>query len=159
MKKLFAIVLAVAMVLTLSVSAFAAVSPGAKIYHKVTVINGIGSTPVIHTVEDGKSVEVVVDPSKGDFDDWKIYKEDGTVAKEGVDYTIVGKLTDEKIVVTPKTDLIITGNYNGKGTDPLTGGESKPQAPQTGDFSMVYLTVIALAALGFAGVAKKQLSK
>jgi len=159
MKKLFAIVLAVVMMLTLSVTAFAAVSPGAKVFHKVTVINGIDAQVIVHSVEDGNSQEVVIDTNKGTFDDWKIYKKDGTVAKEGVDYTIEGKPTDNKIVVTPKTDLIICGNYNGKITDPLTGKEATPDSPQTGDFSVVYLSIIALAALGFAGVAKKQLSK
>lgn len=159
MKKLFAIVLALVLMLTVSVTAFAAVSPEGKVVYKVTTINGIDSTPVVKEVEEGTSVEVTVDTTKGTFDDWKIYKKDGTVAKEGVDYTIVGKLTDTKITVTPKGDLIICGNYNGKITDPLTGKESTSDSPQTGDFSVLYLSIIALAALSFAGVAKKQLSK
>ncbi len=158
MKKVFAVILAVAMIMCLSVSAFAALSPEDKPVYKVTVINGIDAKSEVKSIDEGSEFTVTSDANKGKFDFWRVYKKDGTVAKEGVDYTVkTGKLEESPISIIPKADIIVTGNYDGKLTDPLTGKEMQDKSPATGDFSVVY--IFALGALALAGVAKKQLSK
>lgn len=141
MKKIFAIVLCVMVMFSISVPAFAdnIKSPVGEIFHEVTIRNGIGvegvTVPDVATeVKDGNKVTVKVDPSKGDFDNWSIYLDyDNSKAVEGRDYTVVsGSLTGDTITIIPKTDLIICGNYDGKITDPNTGKPVDPDAPQTG---------------------------
>lgn len=141
MKKIFAIVLCVLVMCSISVPAFAAniKSPVGEKVHEVTIRNGIGvegvTVPDVATeVKDGEKVTIKVDPSKGDFDSWSIYLDyDNSKAVEGRDYIIVsGSLTGDTLTIIPKTDLIICGNYDGKMTDPNTGKPVDPNAPQTG---------------------------
>ena len=160
MKKVFAVVLAVILVMSLSVTAFAAVqSPQGVSVYKVYVINGSGAKTQITEVAVGESITLTADPEMGKFDKWMIYKMDGSLAVEGEDYTIVsGSLTTETITIIPLANIIITGNYNGKITKfDVTNGE--PVSPQTGDTSVVMLGAMMVLALAGAVVAKKQLAK
>ena len=160
MKKVFAVVLAVVLVMCLSVTAFAAVqSPEGVSVYKVYIINGSGAKTQITEVTVGESVTLTADPAKGKFDKWIVYKMDGSIAVEGVDYTIVeGSLTSESITIIPMANIIITGNYNGKITKfDITNNE--PVSPQTGDTSVVMLGAMMVLALAGAVVAKKQLAK
>lgn len=159
MKKFVAAIVALVMVMSLSIAALAASVPSASgdVYRKVTVINGVGANQDVKSVKDGEALTLTADSSKGTFNSWKVYKADGTAAVAGTDYTITGSLTDATLTITPKADLIVTGNYGGKITDPKTGGETT--SPATGDFAVVYLGVLAIAALGLGIVSKKQLAK
>ena len=160
MKKVLAVVLAVILVMSLSLTAFAAVaSPEGTSYYKVYIINGGGAKTEITQVAIGESVTVNADPGKGTFDKWIIYKADGTLAVEGKDYTIVsGTLTSSPLTIIPLANVIITGNYNGVITKiEITNDE--PSSPQTGDTVVYALGAVMLVALAGAVVAKKQLAK
>ncbi len=160
MKKVFAILLAAVLVMALSVTAFAAgVSPEGVSYYKVHIIDGNGSKTQVEKVPVGEDITLEADPDKGDFDEWKIYKADGTVAVEGEDYEIVsGSLTSSSITILPKANLIITANYDGEETDfEIDNGEVT--SPQTGDVAVYALCSVMVLALAGAAVAKKQLVK
>lgn len=157
MKKLFAAVVALVMMMSLSVAVFAE-SPTGTVLRKVTVINGIGATAEVKQVNDGEPISFTADSAKGKFNKWAIYKADGTAAVLGTDYTVAsGADTDASFSIVPKADLIVTGNYDSKVTDPKTGKEST--SPKTGDFTVLYFGIAALAALGCAAASKKQLAK
>ncbi len=159
MKKVFALIIAVILVMSLSVTAFAAKnSPSGDTFHIVHVINGQGADTDIHKVKVGESVELIAKDSNGTFDEWKIYRTDGTPAVPGTDYTISGKLTDKKIVVSPLTNLIVTGNYNGKDTSfEIKNGEV--HSPKTGDTAVAVIAAVMVLSLAGAVVAKKQMAK
>ena len=160
MKKVFAILLAAVLVMALSVTAFAAgVSPEGISYYKVHIIDGNGSKTQIEKVPVGEEITLEADPDKGDFDEWKIYKADGSVAVEGKDYDIVaGSLSSTSITIIPKANLIITANYNGVETEfEIDNGEVT--SPQTGDVAVYALCSVMVLALAGAAVAKKQLVK
>jgi len=160
MKKIFAIVLAVVLVMSLSVSVFAAgSSPEGVSYYKVQIINGNGAETETVKVPVGDEVTLKADPDKGDFDGWEIYKADGTAAVKGKDYDIVsGSLNGSPLVIIPSANLIITGNYDGEDTDfEIDNGEAT--SPQTGDVAVYALGAVMVLALAGAAVAKKQLAK
>ena len=158
MKKVFAILLAAVLVMALSVTAFAAgSSPEGVSYYKVHIIDGNGAKTQTEKVPVGEQITLKADPDKGDFDEWKIFKADGSIAVEGKDYEIVsGSLTKSPLVIIPMANLIITANYDGKETDfEIDNGEVT--SPQTGDVAVYALCSVMVLALAGAVVAKKQL--
>ena len=159
MKKVFALIIAVILVMSLSVTAFAAKnSPTANPFNTVQVINGQGANTDVHKVVIGESVELVAKDSIGPFNKWVVYRTDGTLAEPGVDYIITGKLTDKIIVIKPLVNLIVTGNYNGKETTfKIDNGEAT--SPKTGDTAMVVFASVMVLSLAGAVVAKKQMAK
>lgn len=159
MKKLLVVFIAVLMLFAVSVPAFAAEnSPIASGSHIVIVINGVNAVPERHVVNDGQTVTIKVDPSKGTFDNWVIYKTDGTEAKVNEDFIIISGTTEsDEIIVQPKRDLIICGNYKGVITDPLTGKEK--ESPKTGESVVWVLASVMTAAAAVCVVSKKQLCK
>ena len=159
MKKVFALIIAVILVMSLSVTAFAAKnSPIGDTFHIVQVINGQGANTDVHKVVVGESVELIAKGSIGTFNEWKVYRTDGTPAVPGTDYTITGKLTDKKIVLYPQTNLIVTGNYNGKETTfKVQNGEAT--SPKTGDTAVAVIAAVMVLSLAGAVVAKKQMAK
>ena len=160
MKKVFAVILAVALVMSLPLTAFAAgSSPEGVSYYKVYVINGQGAETEVTKVEVGEEVTLNADPDKGDFDKWMFYKMDGSPAVEGEDYVLVsGVATSETITFIPLTNIIVTGNYNGKITKiEITNDE--PISPETGDTTVYALGAVMMVALAGACVAKKQMAK
>lgn len=164
MKKVFAVLLVLAMVFCAGMVAFAEPvddSPVAGKIFQLKYADGIGHGFTSYTIREGQSKTFTADPEKGKFDSWSFYRSNGSVAKEGKDYTIVsGTATTIEIEFEPYVDVIVTANYNGKITDPLTAGEKKPVNPKTGDFNeMALVWMIGLAALSMVVVSKKQLSK
>ena len=160
MKKVFAILLAAVLVMALSVTAFAAgSSPEGVSYYKVHIIDGNGSKTQTEKVPVGEEITLKADPDKGDFDEWKIFKADGSIAVAGKDYKVVsGSLTKSPLVIIPMANLIITANYDGEETDfEIDNGEVT--SPQTGDVAVYALCSVMVLALAGAVVAKKQLVK
>lgn len=158
MKKVLAVILTVVLVMSLSVTAFAADSATGVSYYGVYTINGNGAATKSENVPVGESITMTADEGKGDFDKWIIYKADGSIAVEGVDYTIEGALTDKSVKITPKANIIITGNYNGVKTE-FVVNNGEPESPKTGDTTVATLAVVMLVTLAGACVAKKQLAK
>lgn len=170
MKKILALVLTLVLIMGLSVPVFAAKSAGGQVYFKVVVVDGndhkdapAGTTPenITHNnVNDGNTIKLKATESKGTFDGWAIYKADGTAAVKDVDYKILGAfaLTDPEIEIVPLATIVITANYNGVKTEPITVND-EDESPETGDNTVVVLSAVALIALCGAVVAKKQLAK
>ena len=158
MKKCFAVLLAVVLVMTLSVTAFAAKSATAVSHYTVFSINGTGAVTNTENVAVGSSIEFEADETKGDFDGWIVYKADGSEAVEGVDYTVEGSLKDKNVKITPLANIIVTGNYDGEKTE-FVVNNGEPESPKTGDVSVIAMGVMALTSLVGVGIAKKQLSK
>ncbi len=170
MKKILALVLALMLVIGLSVPVFAAKSPNGQVYFKVVVIHGNdhkdapeGTTPdniTYNNVKQGNKIAVEAEESRGKFDDWTIYKADGTVAVKDVDYKLLGTSTlkDSKIEIIPMATLVVAANYNGVKTQPIIIND-EDKAPATGDAMIVTLSAVALIALCGVVVAKKQLAK
>lgn len=207
MKKIVAIAVSLVMLLGLSVTAFAATSPGGTTYHRVVLVMNDTDKPTVtnapYTVEKEADALTFTAKKSADTDvflGWVIYKSDGTVATAGTDYTLVesnsvtgtalaatipqvqhgidrfgaalqtvantvdfeGKtlITDTTITLIPKTDLIVTANWNSK----LTGIKSaleafKDKSDKTGDTAAAVIACAAVLALGGVVISKKQLAK
>ncbi len=170
MKKIFALILTLILIMGLTVPVFAAKSAGGQVYYTVVVIDGnghkdapAGTTPdnVTKTlVKKGNSVTVKATASKGNFDGWTIFKADGTVAVKDVDYKILGTSTllDSEIEILPYASIVIAANYNGIKTETIIFND-EDESPETGDSTVVVLSAVALLALCGVVVAKKQLAK
>ena len=159
MKKMFAVLLAVMLLGALSFSAFAADSPVGEAVNKVTIVDGANATPSDKEVKVGEELELKADADKGKFDGWKVYKADGTEAKEGVDYKLAegAKLTDATLRIIPLSAIIVAANYDGVVT-PVKPQGDEPVSPPTGDTAVVFLVAVMALALAGVGVAKKQLA-
>lgn len=163
MKKIIALLIAVVMVFTLSVTAFAASSPSKDKVYKVIIVDGKAGVIASPTVDAGDAVELESSSKNGTFNNWTVYKADGkTLAVLGVDYTIAGgTLNDEKAEIIPLADIIICANYNNVKTDPSVAikGDSSDKGPQTGDVAAMVLVLVMAVVAGFGLVAKKQFAK
>ncbi|MBR3144392.1 MAG: hypothetical protein IKF53_00675 [Clostridia bacterium] len=169
MKKVLALVLCVAFLFTLSVTALAKEkSATAKTQYEIIMRKGIGVSGVTENdsttlINEGDSIVAKFDPSYGTFNNWTIYKRgtDGKTvpAVEGVDYILEDGtlLTSEQIKVQAKADLTICANYNGEKTDPGAASKKGTSDP-TGDMSVAYV-VVMLAAAAIVFGAKKVYSK
>ena len=178
MKKIVAIAVSLVMLLGLSVTAFAATSPGGTTYHRVVLVMNDTDKPTVtnapYTVEKEADALTFTAKKSADTDvflGWAIYNSDGTMAIAGTDYTLQtaaatvdfeGKtlLTDTTITLIPKTDLIVAANWNSK----LTGIKSaleafKDKSDKTGDTAAAVIACAAVLALGGVVVSKKQLAK
>ena len=160
MKKIIALVLSLVLVMGLSVTGFAAESPSGEQVYSVTFINGVGASKANAAVNKDGTYAVKADTSKGKFDGWVVYKADGTVAKEGVDYVFAsGSAKDADAVIKPLTDIVICGNYGGQVTDPVTGTAKTDTSPETADTAVMLFTAVIMMAAACGFVAKKQLAK
>lgn len=195
MKKIVALLISIAMICCLSVTAFAAESPVAN--EKITITlkkasaeGTVSKNDVDYTVDKGYEITVKANSEFGKFNSWSIYKveasvENTSVASEsgvitlnsvvnlaattkvteavaGTDYEIVkGSLTSDEMTVKVNSSVIICGNYDNVKTDPLSSSNSdnSASAPQTGDLTLVYAFVVALAALTCGFGIKKVYSK
>lgn len=151
MKKIFAILLCVIALFTLAAPAMAASSPTGDQLCNVIVITNPGVRNPAKSYKVGSTIFAEYDPSVGDFDNWTIYRFDGSLAQEGVDYKyLTGDSKLNKISIQVNGDLIVCANYNKQVTDPITGQANKqPDSPQTGYslalcFSLVMLGVAAV---------------
>ena len=164
MKKLIAFVLCIAVICTLSVTAFAAESPSASAKVSVTLrkAQGVGAvekSDITYTIDDGGVVTVKAVASYGTFNSWSIYK-GKAAAVLGTDYKIVsGSLTSSELKIEVYTDVIICANYNDVITDPLVKSDSSATSPQTGDVAVAGIAVVMLIAAAVVFGAKKQFSK
>lgn len=171
MKKALAILLTLVLVFGLAVPVFAAKSPNGQEYFKVVIVDGNDHKDApqnsdkhenitYHTVVKDKTIVVKANPEKGQFNSWNIYKADGTLAVEGVDYRILGafSLTDSEIEIIPLATIVIAANYNDEITETIIVND-EDEAPSTGDNTVVVLSAVALIALCGVLVSKKQLAK
>lgn len=185
MKKLLAIILTVVLVLSFSVSALALKSPGGTVYYEVLVnrTNTGENSDVAEkiTVKENGSLEIApVENDEIKFEGWGFYKQNGSAAKEGVDFKIESvklpdgteakegvdyEIKDGKVValdndylsieIVPLTDgVAVSELYEGVDveiTPPTT--PDKPVSPPTADFSMAVAGMLfALVVLSGAAV-------
>ena len=99
MKKLLAVVLALVLVLSFSVTAFALKSPGGTVYHEVIInrTNDGESSETAERVTVKQNGELELKPGKSEdlkFEGWKFFKPDMSAAVVGTDFEIV-KVTKE----------------------------------------------------------------
>lgn len=178
MKKILAITLAVAMLFTLSVTAFATVSPTAKEEYKIVEVDPKNDPKVIvYEVQDpGKEKQVLAfsadeeittkdkqgKESSAKFKKWTIYKKDGSLAVLGVDYDFVEgfDIYSRDIKIIPHGDLIIAADYGDEPTD-ITDAKKKfeEESPKDGDVASVAFAAVACVALAGVCVSKKYLGK
>lgn len=171
MKKVFAILLTVILVLSLSVPAFAAKSPNGTIYFEVIVNRPVEGDDATETTkvtvkEDGVVVVEAVKNQEVKFDGWFFFKQNGSAAKEGVDFEIETvkladgtvakegvdyKVEDGKVVsinnvplqveIKPLADgLSISADSEYVPEKP--GNDDEPVSPETADFSMAVAGIL-----------------
>jgi hypothetical protein len=175
MKKVFAILLTVILVLSLSVPAFAAKSPNGTIYFEVIVNRPVEDdssssdateTTKVTVKEDGVVVVEAVKNQEVKFDGWFFFKQNGSAAKEGVDYEIETvkladgtvakegvdyKVEDGKVVsinnvplqveIKPLADGLSI-SADSKYVPEKPGNNDEPVSPETADFSMAVAGIL-----------------
>ncbi|MBR2044433.1 MAG: hypothetical protein IJ946_08890 [Clostridia bacterium] len=135
MKKLFAVVLAIALVLSLSVSAFALKSPGGNVYFEVLVnrTNTGENSEVAEKVTVLENGTIELAPVENDeivFEGWGFYDKNMNAAKEGVDFEIIGVTFADGTVAVKGEDYVIengkvvakNGEYLNVSIKPLADG-------------------------------------
>ncbi len=83
-------------------------------------------------------------------------------AVQGNDYEIVkGSLTSKEMTIKLNTTVIVCANYGDAVTDPnaSSNADDSASAPQTGDMTVVYATIVMLGLVAFGFGAKKVYSK
>lgn len=119
-------------------------------------------------VKQGDAYEFIAAESDYDFTGWKITKADGSVAVEGVDYTIVaGGLDQKTLKLKPLKDgLTVEEKYNVQGSEGygekaiIVGKINKSnESPKTGNQPLAMVTVVAAGAFSAMVLAKKRLAK
>lgn len=170
MKKVLAVLLALVLMLGLSTSVFAVVSPTASEKHVIVILIDDGTDPTKQTYEVKTDVIgemeilnlVAHDPKDGgSFDGWEFFRKDGSLATIDSEYIIMdGNKLSIRIGVIPLSDLIIVAKYDGKEPD-LTEAMKlfESESPQTGDWMTPVLALVLVTALGGAVLVKKQLAK
>ncbi len=145
MKKIFAVLMAVMLMIFTVVPAFAAhvISPDVTGEYDIIINNSVGGTGsyTSEIIEGKKYITLTADTKDGFvFTHWEI---DG-------EYEIVeGSLKDEEIVIILKGDCEATPNYEGVKEQPTQNNGDK--SPQTGDSSSyVFLFVGLFVALAGA---------
>lgn len=116
MKKFIAMVLAVVLVLSFSVSAFALKSPGGTVFHEV-IINRTNTGASSETAErvtvkeNGDLALVPVENDDKDFEGWKFYKPDMSKAEIGKDFEVVTIVKKDGTAAVKGTDYEIVDNH------------------------------------------------
>ncbi len=132
MKKLIAFVLCIAVICTLSVTAFAAESPSASAKVSVTLRKADSVAPteksdVSYTVDNGTVITVKANPDYGTFNSWSIYKEQpaatGTSAKANNSGVIT--LSVINLATTTKVTEAVAGTDYKIVSGSLTSAEMK----------------------------------
>lgn len=181
MKKFVALILAVVLVLSFSVSALALKSPGGTIYFEV-IVNRTNQgesnkiDEVINVKENGELELVPVVNEEKKFEGWEFYdadmkpaevgkdfeivkvtKKDGSEAIKGIDYEIVGSKVVPKaeeyinVVIKPLVDRVIV-NEAFKGVKPnVVLPSGDVLSPVTGMSTSVVMMLVA-AILGGAAL-------
>ncbi len=112
MKKIFALILTVALIFTFSVSAFALKSAGGTEYHEVIVnrTNEGKNSEVADRVTVQKDGTIALKPVQNesrDFEGWKFYKPNKSPALAGTDYEIVSVTLPDGSKAVEGTDYVI----------------------------------------------------
>lgn len=149
MKKIVAIGMVVAMLLTLVVSAVAVdlnpspTKPGTE--YKIVVQASDGGSAIYKINEDG-SLTLIAKPAPGhQFTKWII---------EG-DYVVVtGTITDAEFTIMPKSDIYALASFDGKTTPSVKPWEDE-DSPKTGNAIIPVAVVAVVSLLGCAWCAKK----
>lgn len=169
MKKIIALVLSVIMICCFSVTVFAEESPVAteKVTITVKKADTVGTdnkVDVEYTVDNGSTVTVKANSKYGkEFDGWTVYIAGTTTeAVVGTDYEIVkGDINSDEITLKLKTNVVVCANYDNVKTDPdvSSGADGSASAPATGDMTVAYAVLVALAVAAFGFGVKKVYSK
>lgn len=158
MKKIFAILLAVVLVIFATVPAFAVKSPGGDKEFDVTINTNQGGTGSFTTevVGDDNHILLKADPLDGfKFSHWII----------NGDYVIIsGSLTDADLVIMPLGDVVATPYFEKDGEvvpgEPVTPDDGN-KSPATGDVTTQVMAIVGLLSVALFGAVatKKALSK
>lgn len=155
MRKLFAILMALCLTLTLCVCAFATEepvqSPTDEPVYSVEFISYDTDTPnqTFYTVPEGETLGITAPVSEeSDFIGFTI---------EGEYEIISGSLDSPDLVIRPLTDVVIIAHYKDSGSEPTTPeGDNGENSPQTGDSQLIFVMgavfVVALAGIAVAAV-------
>lgn len=154
MRKLFAVLMTLCLVLSFCVCAFATEnipSPTDAPVYSVEIISYDTDQPnrTVRTVPVGETIEIAAPISKdGDFTGFTV---------EG-DYEIVsGSLNASPIVIRPLSDIIVIANYSNATAPTTPSDDNGNNSPQTGDGQMILIIAVAAAAaiIGIALATKK----
>ena len=171
MKKLFAVIIALLLVATMPLMAFATEnetipSPTDVPVHEVIVTDPATGETKTETVEAGSTITLTV-PTEGDKD-FAGFTIDGEYEIiSGAEYIVTnpdGSIKVEAgavVVIAPKSDLKVTANYaETETTEPTEKEDEDGDSPQTGD-DMLLLWIALAVVIGGAGcaLAMKKLSK
>ena len=157
MRKLFAVLMSLCLVLSFCICAFATEgssvqSPTDEPVHSVEFISYDTDKPssTEYTVVAGDTIEITApDSENSDFNGFTI---------EGEYEIISGGLDNQTIVIRPLSDVIIIANYNNTPTAPSTSGDNGNDSPQTGADPMIFvIAVAAVAAIVGITLATKKL--
>lgn len=145
MKKIIALVLALALVLSLPVFAFAEGSPSGDPEYRVQIINVDGGTATGEKNADGSYTVTVTVKDGYKFNKWTI---------EG-DYELVDcDIDDETVTFTYSSDITITPVYTKEGTSSGAGsvdtGSGSPDTSDNNSYTLVAVSLLAVIAI--AGV-------
>ncbi len=189
MKKILAIMLTVILALSISVPAFAAKSPGGNVYFEVVInkpdtsegaADGATKDETVKVFEDGVIKIKPVENVEIKFEGWFFFKQNGSAAKEGVDYKIESvkkadgteakegvdyEVKEGQVIAINNTRLEVTFKPLADGlyvsadeeyvpkADDEDNKPSTPEAPPTADFSMAVAGLLfALVVLSGASV-------
>ena len=150
MRKLFAVLMSLCLVISFCVCAFATEawsiqSPTDQPVYSVEFISYDTDKPnsSVYTVPVGDTIEIAAPDSKdSDFTGFTI---------EGEYEIVSGGLNNSPIVIRPLSDIIIIANYSNMETTASSSGDNGNDSPQTGDGQMIFLIAVA-AAVAIIGI-------
>ncbi len=144
MKKFLAILFSLVVLMTfMAIPTFAVNSPSGSLVYDVDVESfSTGSATVGSYKVDGDTIILTAaKDSKHTFTGWVIS------GKEGVDYVIVsGSLDSKELVIRPLADLKIEESYDVKGSAGYGQSNDSDKAPQTGNNTLMVVTLLTGAA-------------
>lgn len=133
MKKFLAILFSVVIIATfMAVPAFAEVSPEGEVIYNVEMGDGEKVA-----VSEGDTITLKVSDPDADFEGWDI---------EGKYEIVSGDLTSDVLVIRPLSDIVVKEVYADAEDDVVTDENESDKAPQTGNNTIMLVTLLTAGA-------------